>query len=103
MEQNKKIIIGIVVVTVILTGGYLGYKYYPKQKKITETVKDKIIEKELSKEDILKNIPQGQEPTFPEKKEILENLSGDSERTHKAQQDPGVSRQREEMLKLLKK
>ncbi len=54
MEQNKKIVIGIVVVTGIIIGAYFGYGYYLKYKKSTEATKDEKIEKELSREERIK-------------------------------------------------
>lgn len=54
MQQNKKIIVGIVVAIGVLIGGYFGYGYYLKYKKSAETVKDKMIEKELSREERIK-------------------------------------------------
>lgn len=53
MQQNKKIIIGIVVATGILIGGYLGYGYYLKYKKSTETAKE-AVKKELTREESIK-------------------------------------------------
>ena len=54
MEQNKKIIIGIFVAASIIIGAYFAYGYYLKYKKSTEVTQDKNIEKELSREERMK-------------------------------------------------
>lgn len=103
--MNRKLLI-IIIAFVIFAGAYLVYQYLDRSHLLPwrrKEIPEEQTQKELSKENILKNLSQNQEQTSSEKKEALENLSNTGEQIYNPQQDPEISKQHEEILKSLKK
>jgi len=77
MEQNKKILIGVIIAIIVIICGYFGYNYYFKKEAGEPPVSEILTAQETERESILKSLtaPEGKTEFTEEDLMILKNLS----------------------------